>query len=301
MIENEVIITKEEIDEISLIVSHAYADIYEGVYCRLDNREKEFREKEEEVRMDYINKIICGDCIEVMKKIPDKSIDLILTDMPYEDKVLKWIPICFEKLKDIGSIYIITDYRSVCELKLELDKLGIFKNWIVWCYRGIARKIKGFQYNHDDILFYTKSDNYVWNQPYQPSSDSTIKRWGKYADNKGNVPLGKLTPTMRKRHKSMSIRNTRMRDWWIDIPIVGFKEAPNGKFHKYQKPIDLIKRIIMASSNENDIVLDPFLGSGTTAVACKELGRRYIGIEISSEYCEIAKQRIMAIPEFLFN
>jgi len=70
--------------------------------------------------------------------------------------------------------------------------------------------------------------------------------------------------------------------------------------HPTQKPLKLIKYIIRKYTKKDDIILDPFLGSGTTAVACKELGRRYIGIEISEKYCEIAKNRIKAIPELLF-
>jgi len=70
--------------------------------------------------------------------------------------------------------------------------------------------------------------------------------------------------------------------------------------HPTQKPLELVKKIIKISSNESDIILDPFLGSGTTVVACKELGRKYIGIEINPKYCEIARRRIRAIPELLF-
>jgi len=230
-----------------------------------------------------------GDCREILPQLP--KVDLVLTDMPYEDVNFGWLDDCFGLLRDAGSCYVITDYRSVAELKLTLDGLGIFRNWIVWCYRGIARRGSFFQRNHDDVLFYTKSNDYTWNQPYEPPSESTMKRWGKYADKEGNIPLDKLTPSMRKRHKSMSIRETRMRDWWVDIPVVGYGEAPTGKLHDYQKPTALIERIISASSNEGDLILDPFLGSGTTAYCAKKLNRKCIGIEIEERYAEIAAKR----------
>jgi len=97
---------------------------------------------------------------------------------------------------------------------------------------------------------------------------------------------------MRKKGKTMSIRNTRMRDWWDDISVVGFKDAPKGKLHTFQKPTKLIKRIILASSNPKDLVLDPFMGSGTTAFVCLELGRKFIGFEINPEYYKIANERL---------
>jgi site-specific DNA-methyltransferase (adenine-specific) len=238
------------------------------------------------------NKIYNMDCLEGLKKLSKGSVSLIYADMMYDDLNFSWIDECYRVLKSDGSIYVQTDQRSVAQLKLYMDKMFKFRNWIVWCYRGISRRSKCFQLNHDDILFYTKSDNFTWIQPFQSPSDSTLKRWGKYADDSGNVPLDKLTPSMRKKGKTMSIRNTRMRDWWDDISVVGFKEASKGKLHIFQKPIELVKRIILASSNPQDLVLDPFVGSGTTAVACKQMARNFIGFEISKDYCDIANKRL---------
>jgi site-specific DNA-methyltransferase (adenine-specific) len=238
------------------------------------------------------NKIYQGDCIEVLKTFPDESINLIYADMMYDELDFYWIDECFRVLKSNGSIYVQTDQRSVAQLKLYMDKLFKFRNWIVWCYRGIARKSKCYQSNHDDILFYTKSDDFIWNQPFQLPSDSTLKRWGKYADKNGNIPQDKLTPSMRKKGKTMSIRNTRMRDWWDDISVVGFKEAPKGKMHIFQKPIELIKRIILASSNSQDLILDCFAGSGTTGVACVQLGRKFVLIEKDVKHFNMCKDRL---------
>ena len=242
-----------------------------------------------------LNKIYNIDCIDGLKQLEDMSVNLIYADMPYDYFDFRWIDECYRVLDNDGSIYIQTDFRSVAELKNYLDykfEKFIFRNWIVWCYRGIARKAKGFQFNHDDILFYSKSEIYKWKQPYQKPSESTLKRWGKYADKNGDIPFTKLTPSMQKKGKSMSIRDTRMRDWWEDISVVGFKEAKNGKLHEFQKPLNLVKRIIDASSYSGDTILDPFMGSGTTALACIDMHRKFIGFEINKKYYKIASNRI---------
>lgn len=122
-----------------------------------------------------------------------------------------------------------------------------------------------------------------------------------YADKNGNVPKHKLTPSMRSRNRTMIIRDTPCRDWWIDIPVIGCggnKEITYGR-HPFQKPIELFQRIIKSSSNENDIVLDCFMGSGTTALASRLLNRHFIGFEINKEYYDISLQRLLNVPERL--
>jgi len=247
------------------------------------------------------NEVYNMECVEGMKQLPDESVDLIYADMMYDELDFNWIDECFRVLKSDGSIYVQTDQRSVAQVKLYMDKMFKFRNWIVWCYRGIARKSNCYQSNHDDILFYTKSDNFTWNQPFQPPSDSTMKRWGKYADENGNIPQDKLTPSMRKKGKTMSIRNTRMRDWWDDISVVGYKEAPEGKLHIFQKPIELIKRIILASSNPQNLVLDPFMGSGSTAIASIETNRNFIGFENDNDNYKVCKDRICTAHQITLN
>lgn len=241
-----------------------------------------------------LDKIYNMDCVEGMKQIPNKYVDLILTDMPYNNLNFNWIDECKRILKNNGSIYVQTDYRSVAELKLYMDKQFIFKNWIVWCYKGIPRKTNTYQKVHDDILFYTISNDYTWNQQYQPPSESTIKRWKKYADKNGIVPKEKLTPSMRNRNRTMIIKDTPCRDWWDDISVINMKDTGNNKkLHPFQKPIDLSNRIIKTSSNKNDVILDCFLGSGTTIISCLNLNRHYIGFEINKKYYDICIDRIL--------
>ena len=99
----------------------------------------------------------------------------------------------------------------------------------------------------------------------------------------------------------MKISETRCRDWWDDIPVTAQGCDHTPKQHPFQKPLDLINRMIKASSDENDAVLDCFIGSGTTAVACKRLNRHFIGFEIDKKYCDISNKRLMNIPDRLEN
>ena len=212
---------------------------------------------------DFIDKVICGDCLEVMKLIPDKSIDLILADPPY----------------GIGFNYNenFTDYNEPKKYGHWLKKVikqtsRILKDqkwaffwqampycneWHKWFPAGyrIFAGIKNFaqyrpihiQYSWDPIIF--------WNM-----TKSEIK---------GQAGL-----------RDYHIGNTAR---WVAEPSMG---------HPCPRPLDTVKFIISMCSNIDDVVLDPFLGSGTTAVACKELGRHLIGIEINPEYCKIAERRL---------
>jgi len=243
---------------------------------------------------DFINKVICGDCLKVMKDMIDKSVDLVLTDPPYginydiwDKKDIgwfnNWIKEAFRILKDTGNFYIFSNYKKVAELKILCDKYGTIQNWIVWCYRNGGATKTRWARKHTDILFYSKTKNYNFNpQRHRLYYDKEFFR--KYKkDEKGRIYV-----------------DTLMTDWWDDIPSL-INVSKERKYNwdknhkaiiKTQKPIALMERIIKASSKENDIIFDPFLGSGTTAVVAKQLKRNFIGIEISEKYCKIAKQRL---------
>ena len=227
--------------------------------------------------------LILGDCLEVMKGMADKSVNLIYADMMYDNIDFLWIDKCKNLLKNTGSIYIQTDYRSVAELKLYLDKLFVFRNWIVWCYKDCPTRKRYYQRKHDDILFYTNSDDYAWNYPTQPPSESSLKTFR--ADSSGKIL--NPSPGMIKRGSTHYIRDVVCRDWWDDV-----NRNKKKALHKWQKPEPLLRRIILASSNPGDTILDPFMGSGTTGVACVQTGRNFIGIEIDPTYFAIAEKRI---------
>lgn len=241
------------------------------------------------------------DCLIGMKRLLDESIDLIYSDILYQDTDFFWLKDCLRVLKNTGSLYIQCDYRNVAQLKLKLDEHLIFRNWIIWCYKGVPRHNKFYQRNHDDILFYTKSENYIWNCPKTSVSMRIRQEWSKHADKNGYISKEAMLRAgqiaLSKSNSGFNCLCTDERDWWVDIPVVGRGHSKETKFgkHQWQKPLKLVERIIRASSKEGDVVLDPFIGSGTTAVVCKELGRHYIGFEISSKDCETARKRLSAI------
>ena len=252
--------------------------------------------------MDYVNKIICGDCIDVMAEMPDESVDLVFADPPFNvgkqypngDKISdyrkwckQWIDQCFRVLKPTGSFYLMTLSRHL-EWKMPImARHGMFINLITWRNVSASHSKRKFWGEYQPIMLYGKTDKYTFNTYAQTIKDGE-RRWG------GNSTEYK----------------GQYKDRWDDIPFVyagsiKHKEAvilegTNRKAHPCQMPIALAERAILFSSNEDDIVLDPFLGSGTTVVACKRTRRKYIGIELSSEYCKLAENRLTIEDEHFF-
>jgi len=253
--------------------------------------------------VEYINQIICGDCLEVMKELPDKSVDLVVTDPPYNknypykdynDNRLDywdWLLYIFVEisriLKPNSSIYVKQDLDNLYNMMTILNNIASYKNIINWKNQSQGHPKNNYDKFAEIIIFYTKG----WNPTFNTYAEKRIKP-DNYWSGCGKIFKGKIS------------------NYWDDIkPInsgcVKLNEAvrdieTNKKLHSCQIPKGLARRCINFSTNKDDVVLDPFLGSGTTAVACKELGRKYIGIEISPEYCEIARRRVNATPEPLF-
>ena len=229
---------------------------------------------------------ICGDAVEEMEKIPDKSITLVATDPPYNlnknygnyqdnlkfyeylDFSRKWLAQAKRILKDDGSIYLFMGVRYVSYVYaiLEQELKMTFNSWITWFYTQGIGKTKGFSPRHDDILFFTKHPkNYVFNL------------------DEVRVP--------QKFYRSVNnMRGANPGNVWQFSHVHYCNE--NRQSHPTQKPEGLFERIILASSNEGDTVLDPFVGSGTTLRVCQQLGRNCIGIDINPSYIEMAKKRL---------
>ncbi|MDR0927555.1 MAG: HNH endonuclease [Ignavibacteria bacterium] len=195
-------------------------------------------------------------------------------------------------LKDTGSLYLHCDPTASHYLKGLLDEIfgrKNFQNEIVWCYTGGTDSAKHWQKKHDVILFYTKSQDYIFNKVYMPFADATIKRFNKI-DNEGrrykenSLSDGRITKTYMKDDGKL------IPDYW-NIPILNktYKEATG---YPTQKPLALLQRIIKASSNEGDIVMDPFCGCATTCVAAQQLGRKWIGIDIEKQAASILVERL---------
>jgi site-specific DNA-methyltransferase (adenine-specific) len=249
--------------------------------------------------------IYIGDCIKVLNEnIDEKSVELIFADPPYNlssnglkwegnktggnwymvneewDKMTepdymqftrKWIGASHRVLKDNGSIYISCTYHNLAEVMVVLKQLNFkINNVIVWkktnAMPNMTKRV--FTHSTEFVVWAVKGKKWIFN----------------YED------LKKLNP---EKQKDGSFK--QMRDVW-SLPLVQGKERLRGKngraLHPTQKPEEMLKRIIIASSNKGDTVLDPFLGSGTTAVIAKKLRRNWIGIEKSKKYVDMARKRI---------
>jgi len=208
---------------------------------------------------DYINKIICGDCLEVMKEIPDKSVDLVLTDPPYNAKNIGPNKRVYSKGKMQLSP---NEYKKFC------------KKWFIEVCRIVKK---------NNIIFTPGIGNtHNYPQPYwqicwhKPAAISYNRMGG----------FNAWEPIF-----TYSGPKTRIGQDYIKCNTLNFSKGIEKK-HPCPKPPNLWEWIIRHFSNKGDLIVDPFLGSGTTAKFAKELSRKFIGIEINPEYCKIAEQRL---------
>jgi len=236
------------------------------------------------------NKVYLGDCIEIMKSLPAGSVDLIFADPPfnigirydnyndnqkYEDYYNwseRWITETYRILKKTGSIYIAIGDEFTAEINIILKRNGFyFRNWIIWYYTFGQNQRKKFNRAHTNIHYFTKDkEDFTFNDEAIriPSARQLV-----YNDKRAH-PQGKVPD-----------------DVWTFSRVCGtFKERLGD--HPCQMPESLLERIIKTSSNEGDIVLDPFGGTGTTVAVAKKLKRKYITIEISEKYFNVINKRL---------
>ncbi len=245
----------------------------------------------------YKNKIVNGDSLKELKKIPNETFDLIFADPPYNlqlkkelnrpdtskvkavtdkwdqfesfksyDKfTLDWLKECKRVLKRNGSIWVIGSYHNIFRVGAKIQDLGFWiLNDVIWNKNNPMPNFRGTRFTnaHETIIWASKSEESRYTFNYQ---------------------------SLKCLNDDLQMRST-----W-SLPICNGKERlkKNGKkVHSTQKPESLLHRIILASSNKKDIILDPFLGSGTTAVVSKKLGRNYFGIEKEKNYFEAIKKRL---------
>ncbi len=211
-------------------------------------------------------------------------------------------------LRDDGSIYLHCDHTASHYLKELMDAVfgkKRFQNEIVWCYEDVGGKAtKYFKRKHDVILGYRKTNKWTFNIQRKSLSESTIKRYSKYFDDKGQITYRNLkesNPGVFRKLKGIPDDLDRvwldinegapLNDWWSDISPIkkGFSESTG---YPTQKPLALYERIIKSSSNAGDIVLDPFCGCATTPIAAERLGRQWVGIDIWNKAHEVVRQRM---------
>ena len=183
-------------------------------------------------------------------------------------------------LKDTGSIYYHCDQTMSHYIKLVMDCIfseNNFRNEVAWCYSGGGTPDRDFPRKHDTIFRYSKTDKRVFNVERKPYKENT-QSVGKHSTLSGgkNIDLARGTPVT---------------DWWLDIKTVtGWNTERTG--YPTQKPLALLGRIIRASSNEGDVILDPFCGCATSCVQAELLQRRWVGIDVSVKAFELVKERI---------
>ena len=249
------------------------------------------------MKTDFKNKIINGDSLEELKKIPRETFDLIFADPPYnlqlkseltrpdrskvsavndkwdqfenfkkyDDFTYEWLSECKRILKKDGAIWVIGSYHNIFRVGTAIQNLGFWiLNDVIWNKSNPMPNFRGTRFTnaHETLIWASKSEK------------------SKYTFN----------------YQSLKCLNDdlQMRSNW-DLPICNGSERlkkDGKKIHSTQKPEALLHRILLATSNKNDLILDPFLGSGTTATVAKKLGRNYFGIEKEQNYFKAAEQRI---------
>ena len=243
------------------------------------------------------NKIINGNSLQELKKIPDESFDLVFADPPYnlqlrnqlirpdrskvnavndkwdqfesfkvyDDFTINWLSECRRVLKKNGSIWIIGSYHNIFRVGAKIQDLGFWiLNDVIWNKNNPMPNFRGTRFTnaHETLIWASKDKNSKYTFNYQ---------------------------SLKCLNDDLQIRST-----W-NLPICNGNERlkENGKkVHSTQKPESLLHRILLASSNKNDLILDPFLGSGTTAVVAKKLGRIFYGIEKDKKYFDAANKRL---------
>ena len=272
-----------------------------------------------------LNNVYCGDCLERMKELGDESVDLVYMDPPFYtqttqklsdrngqeyvfadywrdmDQYIDYVEIrlqeCKRVLKETGSIFVHCDRNASHYLKISLDRVfggENFQSEIVWSYKRWSNSKKGLLNNHQIIFFYSKTNAFKFNTIYTDYSDTTNvdqilqdrvrdgngkSKYKKDAD--GDIVIGQAK------------KGVPLSDVW-EIPYLNPK-AKERVGYPTQKPIILLEQIIKLVTDERDVVLDPFMGSGTTMVASKIMNRQYIGLDISDEAVSLTEERLKSI------
>lgn len=248
-----------------------------------------------------LNTICQGDCAEIMRGLPKKSVDLIFADPPYnlqlggdlhrpnnslvdacddhwdqfeslqtyDDFTRDWLSAAREVLTDDGGIWVIGSYHNIFRLGYILQDLGFWiLNDIVWRKANPMPNFRGRRFTnaHETLIWAAKSKESKYRFNYE---------------------------SMKALNEDLQMRS----DWYLPLCTGGerLKDENGQKAHPTQKPESLLYRVLMASTNPGDVVLDPFFGTGTTGAVAKKLGRSYIGIERESSYIEVAEDRLKKI------
>jgi len=256
------------------------------------------------------NRIYQGDCVEKLKEVKKKSVDLVFADPPfnigyeydvYDDAKTaeeyiswcrKWMKGVYKALKPDGTFWLAIGDEFAAELKVEAQKLGFHcRSWVIWYYTFGVNCVNGFSRSHTHLFHFVKNKTKFTFNRLNPQIRIKSARQMVYADNRAN-PNGRLPDnTWIIRPQDAPLSFSPSHDTWFFARVAGtFKEREG--FHGCQMPEQLLARIIRASSKPQDLVLDPFGGSGTTMCVAKKLARNWIGFELSEEYVDYINERL---------
>jgi len=218
--------------------------------------------------------LYCGDCLEIIKEFPKESADLILTDPPYG-----------VNSNETNGIDYKDEFYDVCKVSKELFR--VLKNntraYVFTAQKTFINVVKGFEKNGFEL-----HQTLIW---FKPNLAGGTKK--KVYD------FTSVYEQILNFHKGKPVRIKRV-DGFNNFDVLRYTQPQSNfktdkRYHIHQKPLKLIGHLVVVSTNEYDLILDPFAGVGTTLVACEKLNRRWIGIEINEKYCEIAKKRFNLI------
>ncbi len=251
---------------------------------------------------EWLDQVFCEDALAGLARIPNGSVDLILTDPPYnlgkdygndsdQQSVAdylawteQWITLALPKLKPNGSLYIFLTWRFAPEIFVMLKARMTMMNEIIWDRRvpSMGGSVRSYSSVHDTIGFFVNRKDYYF--------DLDAVR----------IPYDAETKKARSRSIFVGAKWLEVgynpKDLWSVSRL--HREHPERADHPTQKPLEIIERMLKASCPPGGVVLDPFLGSGTTAIAAKRCGRHFVGFELNRDYCDIIEARLAApVPE----
>jgi site-specific DNA-methyltransferase (adenine-specific) len=245
------------------------------------------------------NKIICGDAFKILGKLNSERFDLLFADPPYnltkafgkerfserssdayEEWLDSWLKLCVPILKQTASVYICGDWRSGSAIQRVGSRYFKLRNRITW-EREKGRGAKAnWKNTAEDIWFFTVSDEYTFNLDAVKQRRKVLAPYRESGQPKDWI-----------QGENGNYRDTHPSNIWTDISVP-FWSMPENTDHPTQKSEKLLAKIILASTNAGDLILDPFAGSGTTAVTAKKLDRRFVAIESDENYCLLAQKRL---------
>lgn len=249
---------------------------------------------------DSVGKTICGDSLVVLPLLPRASVDLVIADPPYnltktyngttfrqqpvneyEDWLHAWVSMVIPMLKPHASVYVCSEWRCSGVVQRVLERFFVVHNRITWEREKGRGALRNWKNCSEDIWFCSLGDQYFFNVEAVKQKRRVI---APYRDEQGK-------PRDWSEEADGGFRVTHPSNLWTDISVP-FWSMPENTDHPTQKPEKLIAKLILASSRPGDLILDPFLGSGTTSVVAKKLGRRFIGIEREESYGLLAEKRL---------